>query len=53
MVIAAHPDDADFGPAGTAARWIDEGARRGDWGWPALSRAVLNDPGGHPAAARS
>jgi len=26
MVIAAHPDDADFGPAGTAARWIDEGS---------------------------
>lgn len=26
MVIAGHPDDAEFGPAGTAARWIDEGA---------------------------
>jgi LmbE family N-acetylglucosaminyl deacetylase len=26
MVVAGHPDDADFGPAGTAARWIDEGA---------------------------
>jgi LmbE family N-acetylglucosaminyl deacetylase len=26
MVIVAHPDDADFGPAATAARWIDEGA---------------------------
>jgi LmbE family N-acetylglucosaminyl deacetylase len=26
MVIAAHPDDADFGPAGTAARWIDGGS---------------------------
>ena len=26
MVIAAHPDDAEFGPAGTAARWIDEGS---------------------------
>jgi LmbE family N-acetylglucosaminyl deacetylase len=26
MVIAAHPDDADFGPSGTAARWIDEGS---------------------------
>src|SRR3954470_11682061 len=25
MVIAGHPDDADFGPAGTAARWIDAG----------------------------
>jgi LmbE family N-acetylglucosaminyl deacetylase len=29
MVIAAHPDDADFGPAATAARWIDAGAH----GW--------------------
>jgi LmbE family N-acetylglucosaminyl deacetylase len=29
MVIAAHPDDADFGPAATAARWIDEGSQ----GW--------------------
>jgi len=26
MVIAAHPDDADFGPAATAAAWIDQGA---------------------------
>jgi LmbE family N-acetylglucosaminyl deacetylase len=26
MVIAAHPDDAEFGPAGTAAKWIDEGS---------------------------
>jgi LmbE family N-acetylglucosaminyl deacetylase len=26
MVIAAHPDDADFGPAGTASRWIDDGS---------------------------
>jgi LmbE family N-acetylglucosaminyl deacetylase len=26
MVIAAHPDDADFGPAGTAAGWIDAGS---------------------------
>ena len=29
MVIVAHPDDADFGPAATAARWIDEGSQ----GW--------------------
>ena len=29
LVIAAHPDDADFGPAATAARWIDEGSQ----GW--------------------
>jgi LmbE family N-acetylglucosaminyl deacetylase len=26
MVIAGHPDDADFGPAATAARWIDAGS---------------------------
>lgn len=26
MLIVAHPDDADFGPAATAARWIDEGS---------------------------
>ena len=26
MVIAAHPDDAEFGPSGTAARWIGEGS---------------------------
>ncbi len=26
MVIVAHPDDADFGPAAVAARWIDMGS---------------------------
>ena len=26
MTIAAHPDDAEFGPSGTAARWIDQGS---------------------------
>jgi LmbE family N-acetylglucosaminyl deacetylase len=26
MVVAAHPDDADFGPAATAASWIDAGS---------------------------
>lgn len=26
MVITAHPDDAEFGPAGTAAAWIDAGS---------------------------
>jgi LmbE family N-acetylglucosaminyl deacetylase len=26
MVVAGHPDDADFGPAGTAAHWIDQGS---------------------------
>ena len=40
MVIVAHPDDADFGPAGTAARWIDEGAQ----GW--LVCCTSGDAGG-------
>ena len=26
MLIVAHPDDADFGPAATASRWIDAGS---------------------------
>jgi LmbE family N-acetylglucosaminyl deacetylase len=26
MVIVAHPDDADFGPSATAAKWIDAGS---------------------------
>jgi LmbE family N-acetylglucosaminyl deacetylase len=29
MVVVAHPDDADFGPAATAAAWIAAGSR----GW--------------------
>jgi LmbE family N-acetylglucosaminyl deacetylase len=40
MVIAAHPDDADFGPAGTAARWIDAGSQ----GW--LVCCTSGDQGG-------
>jgi LmbE family N-acetylglucosaminyl deacetylase len=40
LVIAAHPDDADFGPAGTAARWIDEGSE----GW--LVCCTSGDAGG-------
>jgi LmbE family N-acetylglucosaminyl deacetylase len=27
LVIAAHPDDSEFGAAGTVARWIKEGRR--------------------------
>lgn len=26
VVVAAHPDDIEFGPAGSVARWISEGA---------------------------
>jgi LmbE family N-acetylglucosaminyl deacetylase len=26
MVIAAHPDDIEFGPVGTIARWVKDGA---------------------------
>lgn len=40
MVIAGHPDDADFGPAGTAARWIDAGSD----GW--LVCCTSGDQGG-------
>jgi LmbE family N-acetylglucosaminyl deacetylase len=27
LVVAAHPDDIEFGCAGTVARWVQEGAR--------------------------
>lgn len=40
MVIVAHPDDADFGPAATAARWIDAGSE----GW--LVCCTSGDAGG-------
>ena len=26
LVVAAHPDDIEFGAAGTIARWVGEGA---------------------------
>jgi LmbE family N-acetylglucosaminyl deacetylase len=45
MVIAAHPDDADFGPAGTAAAWIDAGAV----GW--LVCCTSGDQGGEDPEA--
>ncbi|HEY1168359.1 MAG TPA: PIG-L deacetylase family protein [Candidatus Limnocylindrales bacterium] len=40
MVIVGHPDDADFGPAGTAAAWINAGAE----GW--LVCCTSGDAGG-------
>jgi LmbE family N-acetylglucosaminyl deacetylase len=45
MVIAAHPDDAEFGPAATAAKWIDEGSV----GW--LVCCTSGDQGGEDPAA--
>lgn len=45
MVIVAHPDDADFGPAATAARWIDEGST----GW--LVCCSSGDQGGEDYTA--
>lgn len=45
MLIVAHPDDADFGPAATAARWIDEGSE----GW--LVCCTSGDQGGEDFAA--
>ena len=45
MVIAAHPDDADFGPAATAARWIDAGSE----GW--LVCCTSGDQGGEDPEA--
>ena len=40
MVVVGHPDDADFGPAGAAAAWIDAGAE----GW--LVCCTSGDAGG-------
>jgi len=45
MVIAAHPDDAEFGPAATAARWIDAGSQ----GW--LVCCTSGDQGGEDPEA--
>ncbi len=50
LVVAAHPDDIEFGAAGTVARWVGEGASaryliatRGDKGSddPAVDTAAL------------
>lgn len=45
MVIVAHPDDAEFGPAATAARWIDAGSQ----GW--LVCCTSGDQGGEDPEA--
>jgi LmbE family N-acetylglucosaminyl deacetylase len=45
MLIAGHPDDAEFGPSGTVARWIDEGSV----GW--LVCCTSGDAGGEDPEA--
>jgi LmbE family N-acetylglucosaminyl deacetylase len=62
MVIVAHPDDADFGPAATAARWIDQGstgrlvcctsgdAGGDDWRQDPIELATLREAEQHEAA---
>lgn len=45
MVIVGHPDDADFGPAGAAAAWIEAGAE----GW--LVCCTSGDAGGEDPEA--
>jgi LmbE family N-acetylglucosaminyl deacetylase len=47
MVIVGHPDDADFGPAGAAAAWIDAGSE----GW--LVCCTSGDAGGEDPGADS
>jgi LmbE family N-acetylglucosaminyl deacetylase len=44
MVVAAHPDDADFGPSAKAAAWIDAGST----GW--LVCLTSGDAGGEDPA---
>jgi len=63
MVIVAHPDDADFGPAATVARWIDEGseawlvcctsgdAGTDDWAQDPLELAAVREREQRAAAA--
>jgi LmbE family N-acetylglucosaminyl deacetylase len=45
MVITAHPDDAEFGPAATAALWVEQGSE----GW--LVCCTSGDQGGEDFAA--
>ena len=45
LVIAAHPDDAEYGPAATAASWIDAGSTG------RLVCCTSGDQGGDDAAA--
>src|SRR4029453_3306849 len=50
LVVAAHPDDIEFGCAGTVARWVRERAHvtyalvtngAGGWSVPELTRGLL------------
>ena len=45
MVVVAHPDDADFGPAGAASAWIEAGSQ----GW--LVCCTSGDAGGEDPEA--
>jgi LmbE family N-acetylglucosaminyl deacetylase len=48
LVVVAHPDDVDFGAAGSVARWVDEGSA------VAYCLVTDGDAGGHdPAVPRS
>jgi LmbE family N-acetylglucosaminyl deacetylase len=48
LVVAAHPDDLDFGAAGSVARWVGEGS------CVAYCLVTDGDAGGHdPAVPRS
>jgi LmbE family N-acetylglucosaminyl deacetylase len=62
MVVVAHPDDADFGPAATAAAWIAAGSRgwlvcctsgdagADDWQTDPIELATLREAEQHAAA---
>lgn len=49
LVVAAHPDDIEFGAAGTVARWVGEGA---DVAYLVMTRGEKgsDDPSADPAA---
>ena len=49
LVVAAHPDDIEFGAAGTVARWVGEGA---EVRYPVMTRGDKgsDDPSADPAA---